>query len=90
MRGPTLDCGAGLWFRGVCHVTYAPAGDVLQTTSAGVRSRVTESAVAVVHTLPLTVAPRNEEPNGGRKITLALIAVLISHRTVAASSLCSE
>jgi hypothetical protein len=38
----------------------------------------------------LTVALRIGAADGGRKITFPLIAVLISHRTVAASSLRSE
>jgi hypothetical protein len=44
----------------------------------------------MVHALPLTIALRSGAANGGRKITLALTALPISHRTVAASSLCSE
>jgi hypothetical protein len=43
-----------------------------------------------MYSLPLTVALRNGAANGGRKITLALIALLISNRTVAPSSLRSE
>jgi len=37
--------------------------------------------------LPSTVALRSGAVNGGRKITLAFTAALISHRTVAESSL---
>ena len=64
--------------------------NVVQMTSAGVRSRVTESLSKLAQLLPSTTTLRSGAPNGGRSTILAADALPISNRSVAESVLRRE